>query len=153
MFIEFSVSAVNPTTAPLPINAAQALYNEVNAVRIAEEQRKKEEEAKRKANIPNAIAESGVVGIINTALIKRGWYSLLLHNDPSYRGNGFKDFQAGLVEGRYNQDAYDVVPGVHNDELVNYLINLYKSAGYKIGGYGDYSANYWKNKELSIQLP
>ena len=151
--VEISVTTVNPAVAPLPVNAATAMFNEVNAVRLAEEQRQKEAEAQRKANIPNAIAESGVIGIINDNLVKRGWYSLLLHKDNTNSLNGFRDFEARIPEGGYFSEKYDLVPGVRNRELFDYIINLYRSAGYTIGGYGDYSANYWKIKELTISLP
>lgn len=151
--VEISVTTVNPATAPLPVDAASAMFNEVNAIRLAAEQRKAEAEAKRKAEIPNAIAQSGIIGIINENLVKHGWYSLLFHKDNTYDRNGFNDYQANIPEGYVFSDKYDLVPGVHNRELFDYIINLYRSAGYKIGGYGTYSANYWKIEELTIQLP
>ena len=116
----------------------------MEAIADSDEAKARKAEEARVAAIEDNILKSGIIRKINETLRKHGYVSILLANDNNCVGdyNWQWDSRSWL--------KHDIVKNVRNKELFNYIINAYKKAGYRIGGYGTYSSSYWKDEERTI---
>jgi hypothetical protein len=101
-------------------------------------------EEARVAAIESNILKSGIIRKINETLREHGRVGILLAQDDNHVGDWYWkwDSRSWL--------KHDIIKNVHNEELFNYIIDAYRKAGYRIGGYGTYSDNYWKDEERII---
>jgi len=112
-----------------------------------EEDFKRKAEEERKAHIEQNIKNSGIIRKINNILREEGQISITLastNEKPDINGSYW------MLDSSDWLPQYRLIPKVTNRELFDYIINAYRKAGYKIGGWGQYSATYWKDEERII---
>lgn len=117
----------------------------MEAITDSDEVKARRVEEARIAAIEDNILKSGIIRKINETLREHGKVRILLANSNNNIINDYYwrwDSRSWL--------KHDIVKNVRNRELFNYVIDAYKKAGYRIGGYGTYSGNYWKDEERII---
>ena len=136
------------TILPISVMSAWRKMEHAEEERKAEEARKSEEE--RRALIDQRILASGIIAKLNTMLAKEGRFGILRANCDSYF-NSYDTWDTLVLDDSWR--GSDFIKGVKNKELFDWLIEHYKAAGYTIGGYGYYSASYYKNEHRLIEFP
>ena len=116
----------------------------MEAIADSDEAKARRAEEARVAAIEDNILKSGIIRKINKTLREHGHVGILLANDDNHIGDWYWrwDSRSWL--------KHDIVKNVRNRELFSYIIDAYEKAGYRIGGYGTYSGNYWKDEERII---
>ena len=102
------------------------------------------EERRRVEKIESNIKKSNIIRKINNIIREYGECHITLGD--------FYDNSENKYWLEWNDTDRDksIVKNVTNRELFDYLINAYTKAGYRIGGYGWYSANYYKTVQRTI---
>jgi hypothetical protein len=117
----------------------------MEAIADSDEVKARRAEEARVAAIEDNILKSGIIRKINEALREHGKVRILLANSDNRMISDWYwrwDSRSWL--------KHDIVKNVRNRELFSYIIDAYEKAGYRIGGYGTYSGNYWKDEERII---
>jgi hypothetical protein len=133
-------------TTNIPTIIPACVMEEIhNTVRIekerqAEEERKAREERQRKLSA--IILDSPLIPAINQSLAECGWCRLTIGKIKSQIKKHEIDF------GIWYSDFY--FDEMTNRFVFDFLIEQYRKAGYRIGGWGSYSRNYYKEEERVI---
>ena len=117
----------------------------MEAIADNEEIKRTRAEEARVAAIESNILASGIIRKLNNLLREYGYVDITLAYSDNSNKKNFLQWDCSS----YNKEN-EIVKHVHNRELFKYIINAYKKAGYRIGGYGSYSAGYWKDENRTI---
>lgn len=147
MTVTTNISTVIPACVMEQIHNTVRIKKEREAERIRREEERKAEEARkaeeeRQRKLSTIILNSPFIPAINQSLAEYGWCRLTIGNIKNQIEGHEIDFS------NWGFDAY--FEELTNRFVFDFLVEQYRQAGYKIGGWGVYSRNYYKEEERII---
>jgi len=147
MTVTANISTIIPACVMEQIHDTVRIEKEREAERIRREEERKAEEARkaeeeRQRKLSAIILNSSFIPAINQSLAEYGWCRLTI-------GQIYNKIKGHEIDfGNCRCD--DCLEGLSNRFVFDFLVEQYRQAGYKIGGYGVYSRNYYKDEERII---
>jgi len=147
MTVTANISTIIPACVMEQIHDTVRIEKEREAERIRREEERKAEEARkaeeeRQRKLSAVILGSPFIPAINQSLAEYGWCRLTI-------GQLYNKIKGHEIDfGNCRCD--DCLEGLSNRFVFDFLVEQYRQAGYKIGGYGVYSRNYYKDEERII---
>lgn len=151
MIIEFEMNEIMPACVMEKVHEQRVKEIRIQEEfeRIAEEKRKEEERKKEEEYLRQSaskILNSKLIPAINHALKEKGFCCLTIGN----LNNKIDEANINFYHCSYKSDYWNMIDNLPNTFVFKFLIEQYQKAGYRIGGYGTYSAQYYKDEERII---